>query len=256
MQPRLGPTARYNPRQTQRRSSPVSERAVFRVLAFGSAADVLGWRQRELELSGELTVRGLLDLLAAECPRIGQARDRLAVAINEQYAQPDDAIGPGDEVAIIPPVSGGQGEPAIAVHITREPIDAAALLTAVNRPEHGAIAVFVGIVRAEVSPTGGALEALEYDAYASMARREIEQICREVSERFGVGAIRVVHRVGRMRIGEASVVIAVGSGHRDEAFAACREIIEQIKHRAPIFKRECWSEGEPTWVRGIDRDQS
>ena len=73
-------------------------------------------------------------------------------------------------------------------------------------------------------------------------------------DRFGVGAIRVVHRVGRMRIGEASVVIAVGSGHRDEAFAACREIIEQIKHRAPIFKRECWSESEPTWVRGIDRD--
>ncbi len=228
----------------------------FRVLAFGSAADVLGWRERELELSGSLTVRGLIDLLAVECPRIGQARERLAVAVNQQYARPDDAIRPGDEVAIIPPVSGGQPEPPIEVHITRTPIDMARLLAGVHRPQHGAVAVFAGIVRSEVSPVGGTLVALDYDAYESMARREIEQICREVLERFGVGAIRVAHRIGRMGIGEASVVIAVGSGHRNEAFTACREIIEQIKQRAPIFKRECWRDGEPTWVRGIDRDPS
>lgn len=231
----------------------MSDQVRIRVLAFGSAVAALGWTQREYTLTAPATLADLIRSLEQECPRLLEARGRVRYAVNEQYAAAEAALHADDEVAIIPPVSGGdveEGRRADA-RLTRAPIDLAALYAEVSDASCGAIASFVGIVRAERDASGHELEALEYEAYETMALGEMQRIAAEQCGSQGVWAVRVVHRLGRLTIGEASVAVVVSSEHRAAALAACREIMEQVKAGVPIFKREIWRDAPPTWVDPI-----
>lgn len=134
--------------------------------------------------------------------------------------------------------------------VTDEPIDAAALLAEVPSPEDGAVLLFLGIVRNHNEGRG--VGHLEYQAYREMAERSLEQIVAEAEQRWATGAIRAVHRVGRLEIGEASVAIAVASPHRAESYEASRYIIEELKRRVPIWKREGYMDGRAEWLGGSD----
>lgn len=132
--------------------------------------------------------------------------------------------------------------------VTPDAIDAAALLRDALSPSDGAALLFWGVVRNEHA--GRAVESLEYEAYAPMAERKLQQIADEARERWGTGAIHIVHRVGMLQVGEASVGIAVASPHRGEAYEASRYCIEEIKRRVPVWKREGYTDGERAWVPG------
>jgi molybdopterin synthase catalytic subunit len=138
--------------------------------------------------------------------------------------------------------------PAAVARVTREPIEAAALIAAVASPEDGAVLLFWGIVRNRNE--GRAVSHLEYDAYAEMAEAKLAEIVREAQEWWPVGCIAVVHRIGLLQIGEASVGIAVASPHRAEAYEASRYVIEELKRRVPIWKKEGYLEGESEWLLG------
>ncbi len=228
------------------------------VLAFGSAAAVLGWPQRRVSLPAGARLSTLVEKLEDQCPRLAEGRGRLRFALNERYASLDAALSEGDEVAIIPPVSGGSGAGEAAesvsrqaVRLMREPIDVAALLREITDPGSGAVAAFVGVVRAERSPAGQPLEALEYSAYETMALTEMDRLCTEVCRRHALRAVRVVHRLGVLPVGEPSVAVVVWAAHRDEALSACHSLIEGLKQDVPIFKKEIWTGGSESWVNGI-----
>src|SRR5262245_13568338 len=132
--------------------------------------------------------------------------------------------------------------------LCREPIDVAGLAAEFGDASCGAIATFIGVVRAETRADGAKLEALEYTAYEAMAQAELQGLCEAMLREFPVFAVRAVHRLGVMKIGEASVALVVSAGHRAAAFDACRELMERIKRNVPIFKREIWADGGRTWV--------
>jgi molybdopterin synthase catalytic subunit len=182
----------------------------------------------EVELADGATVADAMEALA-ERPRLGELLERLPVlmAVNRDYADPDTALAPGDEVALVPPVSGGAD---VHARVTDEPLSVEGLSRAVSRPAAGAIVTFQGMTR-EVG-------RLEYEAYVEMARERIATILRDCSERHRLEAVAAEHRVGAVSRGEASVVIAVSAAHRGEAFAGAREAIDRIKAEAPIWKKE------------------
>lgn len=162
-------------------------------------------------------------------------------------------MGEGDEVALIPPVSGGapsagdDGDEDAYVRISDDPLDVAALHDLVLRPEAGAVSMFSGVVRN--NNLGRQVDYLEYDAYPVMATKIMRQIAEEVRERWEVCAVALHHRRGRLRIGEASVLIAVSSPHRKEGIEACHYAIDRLKQIVPIWKKEVWSDGEH-WIEG------
>ena len=169
-----------------------------------------------------------------------------AVAVNHEYAGPEHLLRDGDVVAILPPVSGGVDD---VVQLVREPIDAAKIVSAVKSGGDGAVCVFDGIVRDNTR--GRATLHLDYEAYEEMALKQMHTLREEAIARFGVREIAIVHRLGRLFVGETSVLIAVSSAHRGAAFEACRHVIDTLKKTVPIWKREqfadgaVWADGEP-----------
>lgn len=203
-----------------------------------------------LELSEGATVADALEALAGE-PALGELVGRLplGVAVNREYASVDATLDEGDELALIPPVSGGAdlAAPAAAgaeihVRITESPLSIDALARAVGRPGAGATVVFQGTTRT--------VDRLDYEAYCEMAQTQIESILRECVQRHSLKAAAAEHRIGSVPLGEASVVVAVSSVHRPEAFAAAREAIDRIKAEAPIWKREIDASESGQWVSG------
>jgi molybdopterin synthase catalytic subunit len=190
---------------------------------------------------------GELELELPDGSRVADALNRLddvvdgvpvVMAVNQEYAGPEAQLGPGDELALIPPVSGGASTATLHVRVTDGPLELDPLLDRVRDPRAGAVVSFLGVTR-EVSH-------LEYEAYAEMAEREMTGIVQRALERHGLCAAAAEHRTGTIRLSEPSVVVAVSAPHRDAAFAGAREIIDEIKARAPIWKKE---EGE--WVLGV-----
>jgi molybdopterin synthase catalytic subunit/molybdopterin converting factor small subunit len=166
----------------------------------------------------------------------------LLYAVNREYAEPGSALDDGDEVALIPPVSGG------AFLLTEEPLSLEAAFDEVRDDGAGAVATFTGTVRRE--SRGRTVHYLEYEAYDEMAVGVMEQLAAELRERYDVHAIAMHHRVGRVEIGEASVVIAVSAPHRQDALAACKDAIDQLKDTVPVWKKEVYEGGEEWIGRG------
>ncbi|HEX2435794.1 MAG TPA: molybdopterin converting factor subunit 1 [Solirubrobacterales bacterium] len=215
------------------------------VRLFAMLRERAGRDEIELELGDGSTVADALEALKDSSP-LGEALERMPVraAVNREYVADDSPLSPGDEVALIPPVSGGAPGAGEDVHarVTGAPLAPQSLSRAVGRPGAGAIVTFQGMTRA--------VDRLEYEAYAEMAQRRIEAILRECLDRHGLEAAAAEHRVGTVPLGEPSVVVAVSAAHRDEAFAAAREAIDRIKAEAPIWKQEVEDSGDSRWVEG------
>jgi MoaE-MoaD fusion protein len=168
------------------------------------------------------------------------------MSVNQEYAGPEARLNPGDEVALLPPVSGGRGRPRHAAMV-REAIDTEALVAGIKRPEDGAVAVFEGIVRNHSRGRGTLY--LDYDAYEQMALKQMESLATQALSQFQVRDVAVIHRLGRIEIGETSVLIVVAAAHRGAAFDACRWIIDTLKRTVPIWKKEHFADGA-VWADG------
>ena len=170
---------------------------------------------------------------------LGEEPDGLVYAVNRVYAGRDAALADGDEVALIPPVSGG------AFLLSEAPLSLQSAVAEVASADAGAIATFVGTTRAR--SRGRDVVRLEYEAYEGMAEQEMERIARELLERYALTDVAIHHRVGVVGIGETSVVIAVSAPHRADALAACRDAIDTLKVRVPLWKKEVYEGGEE-WI--------
>jgi molybdopterin synthase catalytic subunit/molybdopterin converting factor small subunit len=173
---------------------------------------------------------------------LGDAPPGLVYAVNRVYAEPGHALADGDEVALIPPVSGG------AFLVTDEPLSVESVIAEVQHPRAGGIATFTGTVRSE--SRGRAVRYLEYEAYAEMATDVMTKLAEKLKERYDVREIAIHHRTGRVEIGEASVVIAVSAPHRHDALAACKDAIDELKETVPLWKKEVYEGGEEWIGRG------
>ena len=220
------------------------------VKLLGPAIDMVGFDTLHYELHPPASLGMLIELLVAKYPRLRANASYLRFAVNNEYAEEGKALENGDEVGVIPPVAGGAID---LVRLMREPILVDQLTSRVADPSCGGLVTFEGVVRAEGSP-GNPLEALEYSAYEDMALRLMERIRDEARERFDVCEVAIVHRLGRLAVGECSVAIVVSAPHRAAAFDACRWIIEAIKKDVPIWKKDIWRTGETTWTQTVAND--
>ena len=246
-----------------------------KVLFFGRLKDLVGADEERVELPAGASVGDLAAHYRGRVERWSEFQPSLAVAVNQEYADEEARLNAGDEVAFLPPVSGGaESRPAEArdrVALTHAPIAAAEIVAALKSPGDGAVVVFDGIVRDHsggprsgderssrehgLQPSQPAAAGrrktlyLDYEAYQPMALAALRVIIRELRARFDVDAVAIVHRLGRLEIGETSVLIAVSSAHRAAAFDACRHAIEQVKRTVPIWKKEYFADGA-VWVEG------
>jgi molybdopterin synthase catalytic subunit len=218
-----------------------------RVLLFGVLKDTFPEAIHSLQLPAGATVATLLDHFRAKAPRQEQIWTSLAVAVNQEYAAPAHPLADGDEVALLPPVSGGGQAPHVA--LVQEPIQADTLVNRLKQGEDGAVVVFDGIVRNNTR--GRRTLYLVYEAYEEMALKQMHALAQEVGQRFAIRGVALVHRLGKLEVGETSVLIAVASAHRAAAFDACRWLIDTLKKTIPIWKKEhfddgaVWADGEP-----------
>ena len=203
------------------------------VRLFAGLRERAGTDRIEVELPDPASVADVLAAMAST--PVGAIRPReCVVAVNREYADADEPVRAGDEIALVPPVSGGSG-PVRRVRVTGEPLDLAALAAAVRDPRAGAVVVFEGVTR-EVGE-------LEYEAYQEMAAERLESIAAEEAARHGLCAVAVEHRTGTVPLSEPSVIVAASAPHRGEAFAGARAVIDRVKAEAPIWKVEVTPEG-------------
>jgi molybdopterin synthase catalytic subunit/molybdopterin converting factor small subunit len=208
---------------------------VIRVRLFAGLRERAGWSERELD--GVSTVADVWPALG-----LGKEPPGLLYAVNHEYAAPELELAEGDEVALIPPVSGG------AFRLTDRPIDTAAVVEEVSDPRAGAIATFIGTTRVE--SRGRTVHYLDYEAYGGMAEKVMAELAEGLAERHDLCAVAITHRVGRVEIGEISVAIAVSAPHRAAALAACAEAIDTLKETVPLWKKEVYEGGEEWIGRG------
>jgi MoaE-MoaD fusion protein len=219
-----------------------------RVLFFGMLKDAAGKVTDLLDLPSGETVHDLLDHYAAQLPAVKNALPSLAVAVNQRYASADTKLKDGDEIALLPPVSGGSKGDA-HVSIVRDPIATNTILDQIKRGEDGSAVVFEGVVRNQTR--GRKTLYLDYEAYEEMAMRQMQALATQSLTQFPIRDVAIVHRLGRLQIGEISVLIVVASAHRAAAFDACRWLIDTLKRTVPIWKKEyfedgaVWADGEP-----------
>jgi MoaE-MoaD fusion protein len=239
-----------------------------RVLFFGVLKDLAGQAADSLSLPEPATLRDLLNHYEARIPGLRTLSSSIAMSINQQYAGPEAKLQPEDEVALLPPVSGGvrngaiepKAGPGHCVEIVREKINTAALWKKVQCPADGAVVTFEGVVRD--NSRGRRTLFLDYEAYEEMALKQMHGLVEQALSRFPIRAVLMVHRVGRLEIGEASVVIMVASPHRGAAFDAGRWLIDSLKQTVPIWKKEyfedgaVWADGEPFPAELAERGSS
>jgi MoaE-MoaD fusion protein len=209
----------------------------IRVRLFAGLREQAGGGERELELP---TGSRLADIWAPL--GLGDEPEGLLYAVNKDYATSERLLADGDEVAVIPPVSGGE------FRLTADPIDVGAVIAAVADERAGAIATFLGTTRVE--SRGRAVNHLDYEAYEGMAEKVMAEIADGLAARYDLCKIAITHRIGRVGIGETSVAIAVSAPHRDHALAACKEAIDTLKVDVPLWKKEVYEGGEEWIGRG------
>jgi MoaE-MoaD fusion protein len=221
-----------------------------RVLFFGQLKDIVGFAQDDAELSDGARVEDLFERYGRRFPKLAEFRASIAASVNQEYSGWRAPLSSGDEVAFLPPVSGGQQSAVVEdiFQLVRVPIRSQELAESLKAPEDGALVVFDGFVRNNFR--GKRTLYLEYEAYETMAYTKMREIGAQIREKFAVHRVAIVHRLGRLEIGETSVWIAVSSPHRSAAFDACRFAIDTLKRSVPIWKKEyfvggtVWAEGE------------
>jgi molybdopterin converting factor subunit 1 len=211
------------------------------VKLFGAVREAVGAKELSVQVPEGCPVADLRAQLAREYPVFDAFGDRLAVSVNFEVAALDAVLREGDEVAFLPPVSGGSG----TCTLSERPLDVAATIARVSGPGMGGIVTFLGAVRDEAR--GRAIHHLEYESYPEMAEREMQKISDEAAERWPGVKVAIAHRAGHLEVGELAVVIAAAAPHRAEAFEACRFAIDTLKRTVPIWKKEVATDGE-YWV--------
>ncbi len=219
------------------------------LLLFAALREAVGQRTLCMEIEDGATVNDLKRRLAVAYPRVEPMLDTVVCAIDDEYVRSEEYLRDGVEVALIPPVSGGAVETTPGLfRLTHEVMDPQHLVELVRCDEAGAIALFYGIVRNHSE--GRDVERLEYEAHESMAVRKMREVAAETKRRFPeISEIGVWHRAGVLQIGEASLLVAVSSPHRAQAFEACHWAVDRVKEVVPVFKKEHWAGGS-AWVEG------
>jgi molybdopterin synthase catalytic subunit/molybdopterin converting factor small subunit len=207
------------------------------VRLFAGLREGAGTGKRELDLHSGARVADVWSALS-----LGNEPPGLLYAVNRVYAEPDQALSADDEVALIPPVSGG------AFRLTHGPVNLTSVVVEVVDEQAGAIATFLGTVRAQ--SRGRDVVALEYEAYEEMANDVMAEISNELATRYDLCKVAISHRLGRVEVGDTSVAIAVSAPHRQDALAACADAIEALKARVPLWKKELYADGEEWIGRG------
>jgi molybdopterin converting factor subunit 1 len=215
------------------------------VLFFGITHDLTGCARDEMVLPEGERLEGLQGIYERRFPRLLSVKGSLLVAVNQEIASPSTPLRDGDEVAFMPPVSGGAGRDFY--RITRFPISTSSLADELQAPEDGAVVIFEGIVRNH--SRGRSTLYLEYEAYEAMAIHKMEELGCEARRKFAIDGVGIVHRLGRMEIGETSVAIIVTAEHRRAAFEACQYAIDRLKQVVPIWKKEFFTDGA-VWAEG------
>ncbi len=218
------------------------------VLFLGPLKEMAGASNLSVEVQEGETVEGLLRLIQGSVPGLKAYSKSMAISVNQEYASVQTILHDQDEVGLLPPVSGGSGKSDRAF-IVREKIESEKIVSGLKAPQDGAVVVFEGIVRD--NSRGRRTVYLEYEAYVDMAVRQLTKLVEEAISQFRVRDAVIHHRIGKLYIGETSVLIVVASAHRAAAFEACRWIIDQLKKTVPIWKKEyfedgaVWADGEP-----------
>ncbi len=219
------------------------------VLFFGRLKEIVGSAEDHAELSEGARVEDLFARYGNRFPELARYRSSVVASVNQEFAEWRAPLASGDEVAFLPPVSGGQQAQVVEdiYELVREPIRAAEIVAHLKTPEDGAVVVFDGIVR---NHSGGRTTLyLDYEAYEPMALGKMREIGAEIRRKFPIHRIALVHRLGRLEIGETSVFIAISSPHRRAAFDACRLAIDTLKRTVPIWKKEYFADGA-VWAEG------
>lgn len=239
-------------------SGALPQSIVVRVLFFGAARDAAGQAEATLSLHPPTTAAVAFEQVVAAFPALRRFGRSLLFAINEEYATADREVLAGDELAVFPPVSGGSEEAHSLTpeatpetfdffELTTEPINVGEVARRVVLPQCGATVTLDGYAREWTK--GRQTQHLVYEAYEPMALNELHRLGREAHIKFQIAYIGIVHRTGKLAIGETSVVIAVGAPHRRAAFEACEWAIRELKRTVPIWKREVFADGE-VWAEG------
>lgn len=230
-----------------------------RVLFFGRLKDIVGRAEEQAEVSDGARVEDLFERYGRSFPELSRFRASVVASVNQEFAEWRAPLASGDEVAFLPPVSGGAAPAETVVEenlcaLVRKPIETNEIVAQMKAPRDGAVVVFEGIVR-DHSGSRTTLY-LEYEAYEAMALVKMREIGAEMREKFAIRRYAMVHRLGRLEIGEAAVLVVVCSAHRGAAFDACRFGIDTLKRNVPIWKKEyfgdgaAWAEGEVPSPRG------
>jgi len=220
------------------------------VLFFGVLKDVVGRTRETVDLSEGARVQEVLSYYSRGASKFEAMIPSLAISVNHEYSDADRTLHEGDEVGLLPPVSGGSGdedEVSSEVRIVHQQIDIESVIARLKRPADGALVVFDGVVRNHTR--GRRTLYLEYEAYEAMALKQMRALEAKAREQFGLRAAAIVHRLGRLEIGETSVLIVVAAAHRGVAFDACRWMIDTLKKTVPIWKKEYFEDGA-VWADG------
>ena len=223
--------------------------------------DIVGRSQESIEVGPGSSLDSIYEHYASQFPRLRELRASTVVALNQQFTKGPTPVSEGDEIALLPPVSGGSSDTGVEgqyIHqitdeqgnfyaLTRQPIDSKIIVDQILRGEDGAYVDFVGVVRNNTK--GRQTLYLDYECYEAMAIQVMATLGREIQANHSIGRVAMVHRLGRMEIGEASVVVIVTSPHRKPAFDAALEGINRLKKTVPIWKKEYFADGE-VWVEG------
>jgi molybdopterin synthase catalytic subunit len=222
----------------------------LKIQYFAAARDLAGRAEEQVTLErSPVAVRELLVLLGARHAPLSTVIHRMRLAVNGEIAGDAVLVHAGDEIAVLPPVAGGSrpSDPApVSCSVVDTPLSVDALITALSGPEIGGIALFLGTVRDHAD--GKAVARLDYEAHPLLAHKELLRVCGEVLRTHPGARLGVVHRVGTLSIGDLAIIVGAGAAHRAEAFDTCREAVEQIKARVPIWKKEWAPDGSANWV--------
>ncbi len=213
------------------------------VLFFGMLKDLAGSSAEPLDLHEDATLGDLINHYERRFPKLREMAGSIAMAVNSEYAGPERKLISGDEVGLLPPVSGGSPR----AEIVRSKIETSIVLDRMKQRSDGAAVVFEGVVRDNTR--GRRTLYLEYESYEQMALKQMEALCEQAMEKFQVRDAVIVHRLGQLQIGEVSVLIVVASAHRGPAFEACRWLIDTLKRTVPIWKKEYFEDGA-VWADG------